>query len=374
MSSLQKTRAGYRVQFRVSGKTQQISLPATKKRAAESFQRHLDELIACKRIGERPQELTRQWVDGLSDAVRSRLEAFGLVESKTSPSAEVPLVKLFDDFLRRRKISAGTLYGYQNTQKKLGLFFGARTADSVTVAEAEDWADFLRRTFELNENSVSKHVRHASAFWRWLVRREVLARNVFEFLPKGISSAADLKPFVPAVDIEAVIAQTNDPQMRLLIALGRWGGLRIPSEPKALRWADVHWEENQIRVTASKTHSVRIIPLFPELREHLDAAWEAAEPGAEWVLPMVHHGGDNFWKQFKDLVVAAGLKPWPKLWSSLRSTRETELAATYPIHVVCSWIGNSPQVALRHYLRPTDTDFERAARADAAPNRVARKA
>ena len=30
----------------------------------------------------------------------------------------------------------------------------------------------------------------------------------------------------------------------------------------------------------------------------------------------------------------AGLTPWPKLFQNLRSTRETELAETFPLHVM----------------------------------------
>lgn len=61
------------------------------------------------------------------------------------------------------------------------------------------------------------------------------------------------------------------------------------------------------------------------------------------------------------IIEKAGLKPWPKLWQDLRSTRETELAESYPLHVVCAWIGNSQPVAAKHYLQVTDDHFEQAA-------------
>ena len=44
----------------------------------------------------------------------------------------------------------------------------------------------------------------------------------------------------------------------------------------------------------------------------------------------------------------------------MRASRETELAADYPIHVVTAWLGNTPRIALKHYLQVTDADFERA--------------
>lgn len=51
---------------------------------------------------------------------------------------------------------------------------------------------------------------------------------------------------------------------------------------------------------------------------------------------------------------------WPKPWHNLRSTRETELAETFPIQVVCDWIGNSQAVAREHYLQVTEEHFDRA--------------
>jgi hypothetical protein len=66
------------------------------------------------------------------------------------------------------------------------------------------------------------------------------------------------------------------------------------------------------------------------------------------------------------IIKRAGLKPWPKVFQNLRSTRETELQVTHPTHVVCAWIGNSPQVAHKHYLQVTDDDFAKAVEIAAA--------
>jgi hypothetical protein len=61
------------------------------------------------------------------------------------------------------------------------------------------------------------------------------------------------------------------------------------------------------------------------------------------------------------IIGRAKIKPWPKLFQNLRSTRETELAEMYPLHVVCAWIGNSQPVAAKHYLQVTDEHFASAA-------------
>ena len=60
------------------------------------------------------------------------------------------------------------------------------------------------------------------------------------------------------------------------------------------------------------------------------------------------------------IIKRAGLKPWPKLWQNLRSTRETELADQFPAHVASAWIGNIVAVATKHYLQVTDDHFSQA--------------
>jgi len=162
-----------------------------------------------------------------------------------------------------------------------------------------------------------------------------------------------------------VIGTCPDAQWRLLFALSRYGGLRCPSEHLGLRWADVDWEHERMTVHVPKLeHHVgketRVIPIFPELRPYLEEAWELAEPGTEYVITRYRGRNANFRTQLLRIIKRAGLKPWPKLFQNLRSTREAELSETFPLHVVCAWIGNSQPVAAKHYLQTTEEHFPKA--------------
>ena len=64
--------------------------------------------------------------------------------------------------------------------------------------------------------------------------------------------------------------------------------------------------------------------------------------------------------QFERIIRWAGLKPWPRLFHNLRASRETELAERFPIHMVTAWLGNTPDIARKHYLQTTDEHFQRA--------------
>jgi hypothetical protein len=127
-----------------------------------------------------------------------------------------------------------------------------------------------------------------------------------------------------------------------------------------LTWADVDWEKGRFRVDSPKTGE-RWVPLFPELRPHLEEVYERAPEGTLHVITRYRDSNVNLRSQFATYIRRAGLKPWPKVFHNLRASRETELAAEYPLHVVCGWIGNSTIIAAKHYLQITEADFARAA-------------
>jgi hypothetical protein len=44
-----------------------------------------------------------------------------------------------------------------------------------------------------------------------------------------------------------------------------------------------------------------------------------------------------------------------------RASRQTELQREFPLHVVCSWLGNSPGIAQQSDLLVTEDDFAKTA-------------
>ena len=108
-------------------------------------------------------------------------------------------------------------------------------------------------------------------------------------------------------------------------------------------------------------HETRQVPIFPELLPHLREAFEQAEPGTEFCITRYRDQKVNLRTRLLWIIKRAGLKPWPKLWQNLRSTRETELADQFPAHVASAWIGNSVAVAVKHYLQVTEDHFKQAA-------------
>ena len=63
----------------------------------------------------------------------------------------------------------------------------------------------------------------------------------------------------------------------------------------------------------------------------------------------------------KKIVRRAGIEGWPKPFQNLRSSRQTELEQDYPTYVVCEWLGNTSNIAHKHYLTVTEEHFQDAA-------------
>ncbi len=210
-------------------------------------------------------------------------------------------------------------------------------------------------------------MRYARQFFRDAVRRRLIVENPFADM-KGVAVRSNRSRdyFLNREDSAKIIDACPDAQWRLLFALSRYGGLRCPSEHLALRWSDVDWLRGRLSIHSPKTErhegkATRTIPIFPELRPYLEAVWAESSPSSEFVITRYRDVNANLRTQFERIIKRAGLKPWPKLFQNLRSTRETELAKEYPLHIVCDWIGNSQAIAAKHHLQVTDADFERAA-------------
>ncbi|MBN2455827.1 MAG: site-specific integrase [Sedimentisphaerales bacterium] len=171
---------------------------------------------------------------------------------------------------------------------------------------------------------------------------------------------------LPRQEIAQVLEACPNDQWRLIFALARYGGLRIPSELHGLTWDDILWDKKRFIVHSPKTEHIegketRVVPIFPELEQYLYKAFEQAESGQKKVITICNvNSGSNFRTQASRIVKRAGLKCWPKLFQNMRASRETELAESYPIQVVTDWIGNSPDIAMKHYLQTTEEHFARA--------------
>ena len=68
----------------------------------------------------------------------------------------------------------------------------------------------------------------------------------------------------------------------------------------------------------------------------------------------------NLGTLFKKYILRAGETPWPKPFHGMRASFETDLLNDGRVepHTVARWLGHSPQIALKHYARIKDEEYE----------------
>ena len=228
--------------------------------------------------------------------------------------------------------------------RHLGIFKGQK----VQKISASDVARVLRsmRDDGLSEWTCSAVYRIAKAVFSLGVRRGILTRNPVDGLTPAERPKQRNARKVERLDsatLRRLIAAAPTERWRAGLALAGLGGLRL-GELRGLQWGDVDLQANTIAVSRSvlrdgtpkppKTDAgVRIVPLFPELRQLL-LTWKLRSPFTDpddYVLVTAARGPvqqRNAQRTFANAKAAAGLDSLEGRlsWHSLRHSGRLGLA------------------------------------------------
>ncbi len=367
-----------RILFRnAAGRQQSLRLGKCSKRNALNHLAGFEHVFDAKRLGATIHPDGIRWLEHLDDRIYARVVRHKLTEPRTAAEV-VTLGGMLAAFFAGVAVKPASLVRMRQAEATLVKRFNeTRNVATISFSDADEWRAGLA-TAGYAPPTISRTVLYARQMFRWAIQRGMATRNPFTQLKAGPQINTARAVFVSRDTIAKVIDAAPDAEWRLLIVLSRYGGLRVPSEALALRWTDVNWEHNRLTVRSCKTEhhegkGERMIPLFPEIREHLQAVFDAAPVGAENVIGQ-YRVGANLNPHFRRIIKRAGLLPWERTWHNLRASRQTELASSFPLHTVCAWIGNSKAIAAGHYLQVTDADWHRATVAEKAAAIPATKA
>jgi integrase len=359
------------------GKRRTLRLGKAPMKVAESIKAKIEEMNSAAIAGHSITNEVAEWLGKIGDDLHEKVAAIGLVPRRN----RMTLGGFLDDWLKKREgAKPNSLKNYKQAIGKLVDFFGYDTTiHDVTPSKAENWMVHLVNGHA--KATAGRILKFARQFFKTAMRDKLIAENPFVAISAPAQANEARKFFITKEVARHVLDTCPDAEWRLIFALARFGGIRIPSELMTLRWVDVNWEKDRILVHAPKTEhhdggGMRFVPIFPELRPFLEEVFELANPGAEFVITKYRDPNCNLRTQLLRIIRRAGVQPWPKLFVNLRSSRETELAGEYPIHVVCKWIGNTERIAAKHYLQVTEDHFARAAKSgtDALQNPVQQEA
>ena len=365
MASISREANGRRrIQFTdAAGKRQTLRLGKVNKRSAEAVKVKIESLVTAAITGHSPDDEAARWIAGLDQTMADKLARLGLIARREFST----LHDFVSGYIQSRKdIEPETRRAWLQVLQRLIDPFGATCQlKGITREQAAEWRQSLVNE-DLADATVRKYTGYAKHFFSVAVDRELLTRSPFAKLVSGSVGNDERQQFVSREETERLIEVCPNAEFRLIVALSRYGGLRCPSEHLNLKWTDIDWQGGLMTVTSPKTKKQgkpkRLVPIFDELKPFLDDCWDQADPG-EFVLAKYRSGsGAYIRKRLDKLIERAGLVRWPRITHNLRSSRQTELERENPTHVVCAIMGNTPQVANRHYLQVTESDLKKAAR------------
>ncbi len=356
----------YYMRLRPHDRATKINIPLGKinQKLVDKIRGNVDELLRSYEFGILPSASTLAWVREQSAEFRERLAAAGIIPGQSKGERLDAFCK---NYIKSLTVQDSTTEQLWLVVRTLEDFFGVdRDVMTITLADATAYRNNLirvgsaKRQQPLAENTVRRYVGRCRQIFRSLGDA-----NPFNdrSLPVGVGHDESKDAFVDVATINTVIANAGGPEWACAIALARFGGFRACEIP-ALTWNQIDWTASAIVLESPKTGR-RIVPLFTELRPYLKEWFDVSPDRTGRVIssyPNEGRGIDAMRTQLVKIIQRAEIIPWPKVWQNLRATRETELLSMgFPIKSVTRWIGNSKAVAMKHYVMPLESDFQRAA-------------
>jgi len=368
----------HKMQFRLlDGTRNGFRLGRMPKRQAEEIARHVMEILSARRAGGRLPDASATWLGRIPrPLVKTLLRTSVIDDGMVAPEKNVvSLGGFLEQFMAKQSDKKpSTQRQLTLTRKYLIMCFSTdRELGSITAGDADDFRAWLSAPTAgkkaLAENTVRRQCGRAKQLFRNALRHRLIASNPFmdmRHLSVSHNSARDAE--IPPSLCRDVLTACPNWEWRLIFALSRFGGLRLPSEIASLRWRDVYWEEGRIRLVVPKLEHIpergtRDLPIFSELYPHLLAAKEAPDRDEEYVIPSPHYrqSESNLRTHFLRILKSAGIVPWPSLFQNLRANRFTELVAQgYEEWKVNRWLGNTKVIGRKHYFQMRDDDYKAA--------------
>lgn len=368
MSSITKLPNGRRAIhfYGHDGKRRTLRLGKVSLKDAERYRVHVDELVSASRFARSPNDETEAWLGIVPDATYRTLQRAGLASSRHGSATK--LGDALQAMIDTRKDWKQTQRRAMTTARRhLIEYYGAeRLPASITLAEAKAYRHHLIGK-KYATATISKQIKCARSYFAFMVESKMIRTNHFTQVETGSQDNPARWHFVSEAVADKLIAACPNDEWRVIIALARYGGVRMPSEMLPLRWRDVQWAGDKIRISSPKTagsgKAERWCPLWPKLRAELARLAKGGTSPDEHVIQVHRFSPTALREGIMLRIKDAGLTPWDKVWQNLRSSCATDLMEQgYPMELIARWIGNTPKVLQQHYAQTRDEQFAVAVR------------
>jgi len=374
MASLykQKTKAGeaWSIQISLNDERRTIFLGKMSKKAAELIKSRIETIDSCNLAGMSYPPDVAQWLGEIRDDLHAKLSKLGLVPARRKTT----LGCYCDQFLAKIKTKASTKRTMKQTTDTIIEYFGYEIdPKNITVEMVELLSESMKKA-RLSPSTIDKRIKTARQIFDAMIRAKIINENPFKEVKVTPTINEDRNVYVERERVERIIDTIPDPEWKLIIGLSRYCGLRAPSEILTLTWDCILWDKKRIVVRSPKTEHYegkdsRVVPMFKGIRPLLEAVYDQAEPGGSPFVIARRRGifdqltdgrNTNLGTLFKKYILRAGETPWPKPFHAMRASFETDLLNDGRVkpHTIARWLGHSIQIALKHYARIKDEDFD----------------
>ena len=334
------------------------------KREAQRVGNCLDELEVARKRGAEPPTYVKEWLDKVSNLpIYERLVNLGLAEPKKQVRTLEDLIEEYHKSLVHTE--EATWKNYTSMIHNLLAFFPKTThLDEITREDAANFGLWLRttplntRTKEptpLSEATANRRIGGVKQIFNFGVRIGWLNTNPFSEVKGGDSVNPENLAYIPAD--ETLKAIEGIPiKWQLILGLGRFCGLRGPSEMHNMTWDDVHYRTEKepgwlyIPAVKNKRHGRvgRRIPL-PPVVEVLFREYKAQMPENHKVFPEMSQYS-NFSVMTARFFDEARLPGRPNPWYNLRKSYCSDLLEQVKDIPVYEQIADhNYKVAAKHY-------------------------
>lgn len=211
-----------------------------------------------KKARERRQRIIYAIADGVFDYAKEFPDSKRVRQFAKHEGDVLTVKEYLTDWLEGHglKIKTSTAEGYRKAvNNQLIPAFGTKNLTDLKAGDFETWLS--KR--DVSNKRIANLLSVARKALADAVKREILDVNVldgYEFRrPEKPSEDDDVDPFT-IEDINAIIAAAVEPQERNLFQFAFWTGLRT-SELIGLRWRDIDWNREEVRVNRAVTRAAR---------------------------------------------------------------------------------------------------------------------
>ena len=365
----------YRIRFQQGGRRCSIAMSGQDEAGANIAKDHIEHLITQAKRDRPPTAATVRWLDALDDKTHGRLAAVGLTDARKVCELPRHVLAFMENYIDRRT-DWKKPENHRQAVNHLRAYLGRDVPfASLTHGDCEDWHRWMMHAEDgpkLYRNTAGQNVKRCRQMFKDAIKHDLAKDNPFDDIKIDLRSNEARNHYVTPEETKAIFDACPDQEWRVIFALSRYGGLRIPSEIEWLTWSMFDWENDRFTFPASKGERygkpMRTLPIFPEMAKELHEWRKQLDESPElvcddYVVTTHRNTSKSLRQQFQKILDVAGVPRYEKVYMNHRSTRRNEMELQgFRGAALDDWFGHSDSTARRYYSKINDEDYRRAAR------------